>query len=263
MEMEQSWMTGMELEQSWIIAGGVGAVLLIALVWFLLRRRSKGESGAEADQGHDAEIRLTEPTLEPLPDVSGDTEPTATDSVPPTETVGEAAEPETEPTPVTAHEFEPAPEPASEAELETEPEPSSEPAPAEAGEAPAQADAPEAPPVTDPAFLAAREAFARELLAGNFSRLDVFEAYAEAQQGPKAPAVPRSEFFHRVVNQALETRDAFEALLSKEHREQFVDIHSRYLDDVTAEADADVRERLHREHREKLDSLRPQPAESG
>jgi hypothetical protein len=36
-----------------------------------------------------------------------------------------------------------------------------------------------------------------------------------------------------------------------------VDIHSRYLDDVTVETDADARTRMHREHQEKLDGLRP------
>ena len=239
--MDLSWIT--ELDQSWIIAGGAGAVVLFALVWFLVRRRSKRDDGSETNPVPGEEIRLTEPTLEPLPEVSGSTDPEAPES----ETTGEPADeaPETQPVPAQAAESEPVPEPE----------------PVEAAEAPEQADRAEAPPISDPAFLAAREAFERQLLAGNFSRLDVFDAYARAQEGPDAPSVPRSEFFHRVVNQALEIRDAFEALLQDEDRDRFVDIHSRYLDDVTEEADAGVRERLHREHQDKLGSLRPKAAE--
>ncbi len=295
MEMEQIQIMGMELEQSWIIAGGVGAVLLIALVWFLARRGSKNDGESDADEGSRDEIRLTEPTLEPLPEVSGETDTEAADAEAPVEAAGEPAESRA-PEPAAAAEPEPETEPKAEAEPkpqgepaaaetatpETEPASDREPDPAspETGaiepepepereretEAPVAAettepsDTPEPPLVADPAFLAAREAFERELLGGNFSRLDVFDAYAKAQGGPDDPGVPRSEFFHHVVNQALKARDAFEILLADEDREQFVDIHSRYLDDVTEESDADARARLHREHQEKLGSLRPKSA---
>jgi hypothetical protein len=265
MEMEQIQIMGMELEKSWIIAGGAAVVLLIAIVWFLLRRRSKRDGEPVPEKSPEATVRLTEPTLEPLPEVSegvdtepADVEPTGetavetpdTEPAAPSPIVAESGDPET------AAEPESMTESVSEAGAEHEPEPRDE--PAEVIEAPTPIETPPPPPVTDPAFLAARETFERALLEGNFSRLDVFEAYARAQQGPDAPGVPRSEFFHRVVNQALETRDAFEALLSKQDRERFVDIHSRYLDDVTEEADASVRERLHREHQEKLEHLRPE-----
>ncbi len=242
--MEQIQIMGMELEQSWIIAGGVALVLLIAVVWILVRRRSKSDGDPEPEKSPQETVRLTEPTLEPLPEVSEVAEP-------------EAAEPES----VEASAEEPGPEPDTEVhpapESDPEPEVESEQAPEEHDEKPDTADAPEPSTVSDPAFLAAREAFERELLAGNFSRLDVFEAYAQAKEKPNAPDVPRSEYFHGVVNQALEIRDAFEALLLDADREQFVDMHSRYLDDVTTETDADVRERLHREHQEKLGTLRP------
>ncbi|MEE4173891.1 MAG: hypothetical protein V2I57_06530, partial [Xanthomonadales bacterium] len=121
--------------------------------------------------------------------------------------------------------------------------------------------APKAPEITDPVFLAAREAFERELLAGHFSKLDVFVAYEQAMKQPGATEIPRSEFFHRVVNEALATRDTFEAMLTDKDREQFVDIHSRYLDEVTDETDLEARERLHREHQEKLAGLQPRESE--
>jgi hypothetical protein len=273
MEMEPIQIMGMELEQSWIIAGGVGAILLIVIVWILVRRRSKIDGEPATDQSPHEEIRLTEPTLEPLPELDGESD-TGDSAVEATAELAEEAaaseppEPEVEAEAVVQTESEVEVEAGTEAgtevEVEVQAEPDAEPdtETAEATAAAVSTDTPEDPPVSDPAFLAARETFEQELLGGNFSRLDVFEAYAQAQDGPDDPGIPRSEFFHRVVNRALESRDAYEILLTDQDREQFVDIHSRYLDDVTEEADADVRKRLHREHQEKLAGLRPKTTSS-
>jgi hypothetical protein len=256
MEMEQIWM-----EQPWLVAGGAGAVLLIIVVWLFLRRRSQHDEDTESTSNTRAP--LTEPTLEPTPTASeatdtdarpGDTAEAQTDDVEPGVTEGPSEDGITE-------------TPDSEAQVIEIPVTAGEPevaqgtAPGDAAEKSdlldADLPAPEPPPVNDPDFVAAREAFEHELLAGNFSRLDVFAAYERAREDAGSPNVPRSEFFHHVVNRALEIRDAFEALLRDEDRRLFVDMHSRYLDAVTEEADSGNRERLHREHQEKLDHLRP------
>ncbi|MEE4174912.1 MAG: hypothetical protein V2I57_11730, partial [Xanthomonadales bacterium] len=59
------------MEQSWIIAAGAGALLLIAIVWLVARGRKKKSGEGEPEAMGSGEVRLTEPTLDPVTDPSG------------------------------------------------------------------------------------------------------------------------------------------------------------------------------------------------
>jgi LPXTG-motif cell wall-anchored protein len=231
---------GMDIDQNWILAGGAGIALLLVVAWFFVRRRARVAADAESKTGERA--RKT-PEFEPPRDAedaanreeSGETK--------------DATEPEVVEEPEVSEEPEVGDEPGrtGAAEQAAEPGDSGE---DEEAELPAEVLA---------AFEAARSSFVRELEGGNLSKLDIFEAYDRASRQPGAPRAPRSEYFHRVVGKAVKARDAFEALLRDEDRKKFVDVHSRYLDAVTGQEDADARAQAHRAHVEFVAGLRPAP----
>ncbi|MEM1413143.1 MAG: hypothetical protein AAGH19_12375 [Pseudomonadota bacterium] len=252
-----------------IVGSGLALVLVLTGV-FLFRRRKDGADAAGPEPVSEVQAeRRTEPTLtaEPETGVAEASEPaleeTAAEEIALEETAvrdeteasppepvhadaDSAAEAKTDPEP----EKETAPEP--EAQTASEPETKTASEPAKASEGPDDAT-----PALDPAFLEVRTSLERELSAGHFSKLDVFEDYRLASEKASGRIGSRSEYFHQVVEQALEVRDTFEGMLSDEDRERFIDVHSRYLDEVSVEADLDVRARLHSEQVKLLNDLGP------
>lgn len=138
-----------------------------------------------------------------------------------------------------------------------------EPAPVDVniGEAAASAETP-APTYDHPEFARALAEFESELRAGHFSRLDVFAEFEQLADSASAKKTPRSKYFHDVVSAALVYRDALEGLLCDEDRERFIDVHSRYLDDVSHEPDEEIRQERLQEHLDLLRGLRPRDDEA-
>lgn len=240
----------MDIDPYWIVGGGVGIALLGVVAWFYTQRDpDPGEDDAASDQVR--QERSPEPpevAVEAAADPLTDTAVDSAVEAPAQTDAGTERKP---------------PEPGAAAlEVPTESENEAPLAPpeerAEQDEAPREP--PEEPAQRDEAFEAARARLERELRAGHFSRLDIFDAWERADWKPGQRKPPRSEYFHRVANEAVSVRNAFEKLLCEEDRARFVDAHSRYLDDVTELEDPGDRERAHEEQLRFLAELRPRAA---
>lgn len=231
---------------------GAGAVLLLVLIlaWLLRSRRR------DRNTKNDVPAIREEPTLVPKDEESS--ESVANEALEAVEAeAAEAADaPEVEP--ATQPGREPTAEPVMASAPEPEPDAGQPEIPSVPQPKPEQASVPDSE--LDPAFVAARAKLDEELQAGHFSRLDVFEDYQRAAEKAYGHIGPRSEYFSRVVNEAIAVRDAFEALLDEEDRARFVEGHGRYLDEVSVEADEGTRVRMHREQIELLRQLRPKAA---
>lgn len=257
------------MNEIWILLLGITVVLLAAMFWFARKSRrdqdaplpERNEPTLEAAQDADAESRAEE--APEAAEAAAETEAgeVTSETEAPAEAVG-AEEPEGAEAAATAEAEEV--EAVHEAVEAESPDPEPEPLDA-SDEAETPAPEPEAPaPASaepNPEFEQARADFERELKAGHFSKLDVFRAHEQAAEKPGAPRIPRSQFFHQVVDKALEARDEFEGLLCDEDRQRFVTVHSQYLDDVTDETDAEAREALLRDQLKMIPELRPRPAQ--